>query len=84
MPAPESTVLFPFGFLNITIPRLVLAVGILMLLVELAQPGRRWPKVAGWWTRAVLLNCCQIASIYVAGFLWDTGWPITVCGRLTV
>jgi sterol desaturase/sphingolipid hydroxylase (fatty acid hydroxylase superfamily) len=71
MPAPESTVLFSLGGLNITIPRLVIAVGILMLLVELAQPGRSWPKVAGWWSRAVLLNACQIASVYLAGFLWD-------------
>jgi sterol desaturase/sphingolipid hydroxylase (fatty acid hydroxylase superfamily) len=71
MPAPESTVFFSFGNLNITIPRLVLAVGLLMLLAELAQPGRRWPKVAGWWTRALFLNACQIATVYLAGFLWD-------------
>jgi sterol desaturase/sphingolipid hydroxylase (fatty acid hydroxylase superfamily) len=70
---PDSIVLFSLGLFNITIPRLVLAVGILMLLVELAQPGRRWPKVVGWWTRALLLNCCQIAIVYLAGFLWD-GW----------
>lgn len=71
MPAPESTVLSSSGMITFTIPRLVIAVGLLMLLVELAQPGRRWPNVAGWWARAIFLNGCQIVTVYLAGFLWD-------------
>lgn len=71
MTAPESTILFTLAGLNVTIPRLVIFIGILMLLAELAQPGRAWPKVAGWWSRAFLLNGCQILSVYLAGFLWD-------------
>ena len=75
MPVPESTVLFSLGLLNITIPRLVIAVGLIMLLVEIARPGRRWPKVAGWWSRALLLNACQVGSVYLAGYLWDDWMP---------
>jgi sterol desaturase/sphingolipid hydroxylase (fatty acid hydroxylase superfamily) len=71
MTAPESTVLFGLAGLNITIPRLVIAVGIFMLLFELARPGRNWPQVHGWWSRALLLNGCQVGSVYLAGYLWD-------------
>lgn len=69
----EIPIFFSIGGLNVTIPRLVIAVGAIMLAVELARPGRSWPKVAGWWTRAALLNGCQVGAVYLAGFLWD-GW----------
>ena len=71
MAAPESTVLFAVAGLSITIPRLVIFIGVLMLLIELACPGRIWPQVRGWWARALLLNGFQVASVYLAGFLWD-------------
>ena len=34
----------------------VLVVAVLMIVVEVARPGRAWPRVAGWWRRAALLN----------------------------
>jgi sterol desaturase/sphingolipid hydroxylase (fatty acid hydroxylase superfamily) len=71
MTAPESTILFGLAGLNITIPRLVIAVGIFMLLFERARPGRNWPHVRGWWFRALLLNGCQVGSVYLAGYFWD-------------
>ena len=42
-----------------------------MVVVELALQGRRWPQVNGWWARAALLNGIQIASVFVAGMAWD-------------
>jgi sterol desaturase/sphingolipid hydroxylase (fatty acid hydroxylase superfamily) len=71
MTAPESTILFALAGLNITIPRLVIGIGVFMLIAERFSPGRNWPRVNGWWARALLLNGCQVGSVYMAGFLWD-------------
>ena len=49
----------------------VATVAIAMFVVEILQPGRRWPQVAGWWYRAVLLNSVQVTSVFAAGVLWD-------------
>jgi sterol desaturase/sphingolipid hydroxylase (fatty acid hydroxylase superfamily) len=57
------------------IPLIVIAIGIIMLACELTYPGRPWPRVAGWWFRAVLLNACQVGMIYLAGIAWD-GWMV--------
>ncbi|MBA2660940.1 MAG: sterol desaturase family protein [Bradymonadaceae bacterium] len=46
-----------------------------MIGVELVQPARAWPDVAGWWGRAIVFNALQIAAVYVAGVAWD-GWMI--------
>lgn len=51
----------------------VLVAAVLMILVELRAPGRRWPDVSGWWTRALALNAVQIGIALVAGRAWD-GW----------
>lgn len=57
------------------IPLIVVVIGLSMLACELAYPGRPWPRVAGWWLRAVLLNGCQVGMIYLAGVAWD-GWMV--------
>ena len=57
------------------IPLIVLGAGLTMLACELARPGRTWPKVTGWWLRAVLLNGIQVAIVFVAGVAWD-GWMV--------
>lgn len=57
------------------VPLIVLAVAAVMISVEVTRPGRSWPKVAGWWTRAILLNLCQVGTVYLAGVLWD-GWML--------
>ncbi|MDP3938813.1 MAG: hypothetical protein Q8R92_11870 [Deltaproteobacteria bacterium] len=48
-----------------------LSFAVVMLAVELARPGRRWPVVAGWWVRATLLNGCQVGIVLAAGVLWE-------------
>jgi sterol desaturase/sphingolipid hydroxylase (fatty acid hydroxylase superfamily) len=50
---------------------IVLTAALIMLAIERAVPGRRWPTVAGWWTRAILLNLFQAATAYLLAPLWD-------------
>ncbi|MCH9764585.1 MAG: sterol desaturase family protein, partial [Alphaproteobacteria bacterium] len=50
---------------------IVLGVGLTMFIIELLAPGRQWPKVASWWTRAVALNGVQAAMVFIAGVTWD-------------
>lgn len=49
----------------------VAALAVVMMVVERARPGRMWPKVVGWWPRALLLNGVQVGSVYVAGLSYD-------------
>jgi sterol desaturase/sphingolipid hydroxylase (fatty acid hydroxylase superfamily) len=49
----------------------VIGAGLLMLLVERLRTGRSWPKVAGWWGRAIFLNSFQVAAVFAAGSLWN-------------
>jgi sterol desaturase/sphingolipid hydroxylase (fatty acid hydroxylase superfamily) len=49
----------------------VLGLGVVMMLCERAWPGRSWPSVAGWWTRAALLNGAQVLVVFAAGGAWD-------------
>jgi sterol desaturase/sphingolipid hydroxylase (fatty acid hydroxylase superfamily) len=51
----------------------VLGAAVLMMGVELARPGRKWPRVAGWWARAALLNGVQVGMVFLAGSVWN-GW----------
>ena len=53
------------------ITTIVLVAAIVMLGIELVAPGRKWPKVAGWWTRAIALNAVQVAMVFIAGLTWD-------------
>ena len=55
------------------IPLIVIVIGVVMIAVELANPARDWPDVAGWWGRALLFNGIQVAAVYLAGVAWD-GW----------
>jgi sterol desaturase/sphingolipid hydroxylase (fatty acid hydroxylase superfamily) len=43
-----------------------------MMAIEGASPGRQWPRVSGWWARAVALNGVQVAVAVLAGRAWDT------------
>src|SRR5262245_35602754 len=51
----------------------VLAVALVMMGVEARVPGRNWPRVPGWWARALGLNVAQVAVTLAAGRAWD-GW----------
>jgi sterol desaturase/sphingolipid hydroxylase (fatty acid hydroxylase superfamily) len=53
------------------IPLVVLAAALVMIAIESARPGRRWPHVAGWWTRAIALNGIQVAVVFLGGWLWE-------------
>jgi sterol desaturase/sphingolipid hydroxylase (fatty acid hydroxylase superfamily) len=50
---------------------IIIAVAALLVVVEYARPGRRWPKVAGWWPRALALNACQVGAVFLAGATWE-------------
>jgi sterol desaturase/sphingolipid hydroxylase (fatty acid hydroxylase superfamily) len=51
----------------------VLAVAVAMMVVEYRWSGRHWPRVSGWWWRAILLNAVQVAAVWLAGIAWN-GW----------
>jgi sterol desaturase/sphingolipid hydroxylase (fatty acid hydroxylase superfamily) len=53
------------------IPALVLGVALVMIGAERAFPGRSWPRIAGWWTRALALNAVQVGSVYLGAVAWD-------------
>ncbi|MGH9903200.1 MAG: sterol desaturase family protein, partial [Pyrinomonadaceae bacterium] len=56
-----------------TIPLIVLGVGLLMMWAEKKYPGRSWLRARGWWRRAALLNGVQVLMVLFAGVAWD-GW----------
>src|SRR5216117_1333462 len=52
---------------------LVIIVGMVMMAIEALRPAQSWPGVAGWWLRAAALNGIQVASVFLAGYVWN-GW----------
>ena len=42
-----------------------------MMGVEALAPGRAWPRVPGWWRRALLLTAVQPLAVWIAGALLD-------------
>ncbi len=55
----------------------VSVLAVLMIVTELLAGARRWPAVASWWARAVMLNAVQVAVALVAGWSWEStmsGW----------
>jgi sterol desaturase/sphingolipid hydroxylase (fatty acid hydroxylase superfamily) len=56
-----------------SIPLLVGGAGLIMIFCERVWTGRSFPRVRGWWPRAILLNGLQVAATYLAGVAWD-GW----------
>jgi sterol desaturase/sphingolipid hydroxylase (fatty acid hydroxylase superfamily) len=59
----------------ILIPLLVLIAALGMIIVETRRGGRQWPKVRGWWARALLLNGFQVGAVWIAGVVWN-GWML--------
>jgi sterol desaturase/sphingolipid hydroxylase (fatty acid hydroxylase superfamily) len=53
------------------IPAIVLGVALVMMVCEASRPGRTWPRVAGWWLRAILLNGIEVTAVYVTGLTFD-------------
>lgn len=61
------------------ITTIVLLCALAMFAIELVAPGRKWPRVTGWWARAIALNGVQVAMVFVAGLTWDkwlANWSI--------
>jgi sterol desaturase/sphingolipid hydroxylase (fatty acid hydroxylase superfamily) len=54
-----------------TVLLIVIAAALVMLAIEYARPARPWPKVAGWWPRALAINGFQVAIVFVAGATWE-------------
>jgi sterol desaturase/sphingolipid hydroxylase (fatty acid hydroxylase superfamily) len=46
---------------------IALSVALVMMLTEARVPGRSWPTVAGWWSRALLLNAVGILTVFLYG-----------------
>ena len=53
------------------IPLIVLGVAVAMIVAEMLVPGRKWPKVATWWLRALFLNGVQLGVAYLSALAWD-------------
>lgn len=53
----------------------VLCLAVLMIFAERLKPGRVWPTVGNWWTRAIALNLVQIGMVFLAGYTWN-GWMV--------
>jgi sterol desaturase/sphingolipid hydroxylase (fatty acid hydroxylase superfamily) len=53
----------------------VLALGLLMLAVERARPGRKFERVGGWHARAIALNVTQAAVVGISTLAWDRWFP---------
>ncbi|HZO09790.1 MAG TPA: sterol desaturase family protein [Myxococcota bacterium] len=56
-----------------SVPLQVAAVALVMLAVETLWPGRAWPRVPGWWRRALVFTAVQAGAVWLAGTSWD-GW----------
>ncbi len=50
---------------------LVLGTGLLMIGIERLRPGRVWPNVKTWRTRAIILNLLQVGVVFLAGSTWE-------------
>jgi len=55
----------------LSVTGLVAALAVAMIVIERLRPGRLWPKVQGWWVRALALSAFQVLSVYVAGLTID-------------
>jgi sterol desaturase/sphingolipid hydroxylase (fatty acid hydroxylase superfamily) len=51
---------------------IVTGLAALMILVELVGRARPWPRVGGWWTRAIALNTVQFGVAWLAGVSWES------------
>ena len=50
---------------------IVVGVAVVMIAVEWMARARAWPRVRGWYLRALLLNGAQFGIAWVAGQTWE-------------
>ena len=60
----------------------VFACGVAMLAWERVRPGQRFPRVAGWWTRAIALTAVQAGVAWIATLTWDRWLPGAAAWRV--
>lgn len=53
------------------IAAVVASAAVIMFIIECLTPGRKLPKVSGWWGRVILLNAFQVGLVFAAAKLWD-------------
>lgn len=53
------------------IPLVVIGTAVLMIALEATGRGRSWPRVRGWWPRAIALNGVQLGVAFLAASTWD-------------
>src|SRR5262245_51488063 len=53
------------------VPVVIALAAVVMIVIEMRRPGRRWPQVAGWLWRSALLNIAQVAVVFIFGFAWE-------------
>jgi len=65
---------------------LIFALGIALFVAERIWSGRELPHSSGWYSRATLLNACQLGIVLIAGLSWNqwfSGWSVfSLDGRL--
>jgi sterol desaturase/sphingolipid hydroxylase (fatty acid hydroxylase superfamily) len=71
MPYHGSHAILAAGGSRVKWAPVVVGLGVLMLCVERLAPGRAWPRVSGWWIRAIVLNVVQAGVVWLAGIAWD-------------
>jgi sterol desaturase/sphingolipid hydroxylase (fatty acid hydroxylase superfamily) len=60
---------------TMTIFLVVLSFAAVMIVIENLVTGRNWPRLKGWWWRAILLNAVQVGAVWLAGVGWN-GWMV--------
>ena len=73
------------------IAAIVLVAAVVMMIVESSRPGRAFPKVAHWYTRALLFNGFQAVSMFTIGRVADAyfqshsreAWSLAGLGPIT-
>ncbi len=71
------------------VPVIVLIAALLMMWAELRRPGRHWPRVKGWWGRALVFNGLQAGIVYAFGMGFEAWlenqslWKLAEMGTLT-
>ncbi len=60
----------------------VLVIGLAMLAVECAFPGRQFERPSGWHRRAICLNVVQAGVTFLSAMTWDRLFPDLALWRL--